>query len=51
VDKSCRTIPIASDNSSTFRGGNSSGALADVSIDMRGERDSAGASAASVECV
>jgi hypothetical protein len=51
MDKSCQTIPIAGDNSSTFRGGSSSSALADVSADVRGERDSAGASAASVECV
>jgi hypothetical protein len=51
VDKSCRTIPIAEDNSSTFRGGSSSGAPADVSTDVRGESDSAGTSAASAECV
>jgi hypothetical protein len=51
MDKSCRTIPVAGDNSSTFRGGSSSGAPADVSADVRGKHDSAGASVASVECV
>jgi hypothetical protein len=34
VDKSFRTIPVASDNSSTFRGGSSSAAPADVSSTM-----------------
>jgi hypothetical protein len=51
VDKLCRTIPVALDNSSTFRGGSSYSALVDVSGDVRGERDSAGESVASVECV
>jgi hypothetical protein len=51
VDKSFWTIPVTSDNSSTFRGGSSSDAPADVSADVRGKRDSAAASAASVECV
>jgi hypothetical protein len=51
VKKSCRTIPVAEDNSSTFQSGSSSGAPADVSADVQGERHSAGASAASVECV
>jgi hypothetical protein len=51
VDKSFRTIPVASDNSSTFRGRSSSAAPADVFADVRGKRDSAAASAASVECV
>jgi hypothetical protein len=50
VDKSFRTIPVALDNSSTFRGGSSSPVPADVSTDVRGKRDSAAASAASVEC-
>jgi hypothetical protein len=48
VDKSFWTIPVASDNSSTFRGGSSSAAPADVSADMRGKRDSAAASARDV---
>jgi hypothetical protein len=51
VDKSFRTILVASDNSSTFRGGSSFAAPADVSADVRGKRDSTAASAASVECV
>jgi hypothetical protein len=51
VDKSFRTIPVASDNSSTFQGGSSSATLADVFADVRGKRDSAAVSAASVECV
>jgi hypothetical protein len=51
MDKSFRTILVASDISSTFRGGSSSDALADVSADVREKRDSATASAASVECV
>jgi hypothetical protein len=50
VDKSFRTIPVASDNSSTSRGRSSSPAPADVSTDVRGKHDSAAASAASVEC-
>jgi hypothetical protein len=51
VDKSFRTIPVASDNSLTFRGGSSSAAPVDVSADVRGKIDLAAASAASVECV
>jgi hypothetical protein len=51
VDKSFRTIPVASDNSSTFRGGNSFVAPVDVSADVQGKRDSAAVLAASVECV
>jgi hypothetical protein len=51
MDKSRRTMTGASENSSTFRCGRSSTGPADVSIDMQGERDSAGASAASVECL
>jgi hypothetical protein len=41
-------MPVVSDNSSTFRGGSSSAAPADVSADVRGERDLAGASPACV---
>jgi hypothetical protein len=50
VDKSIQTIPVASDNLSTFRGGSSSAAPADVSADVWRKHDSAAALAASVEC-
>jgi hypothetical protein len=45
------SLPVASDNSLTFRGGSSSAALVDVSSNVRGKCDLATASAASVECV
>jgi hypothetical protein len=51
MDKSCRTMIEASENSSTFRCRSSSAGSADVSADVRRERDSVGASAAFVECV
>jgi hypothetical protein len=51
MDKLCRTMTRASENSLTFQCGSSSSSPTDVSADVRGECDSVGASAAFVECV